>query len=181
MTLRNTKESYGAVARMLHWLIALAIFTMIAVGLTMSDMPRGPEKNELLRLHASGGLTVLFLMTLRLLWRLVNPVPAPPEGTPRWQALAATFAHWGLYLLVYAQVATGVMTLFTVAWNIPFFGLFEIPTPYAERDMDAHHLWEERHIFFFWTIVAVLSVHAAAALYHHFLKKDNALRRMTLG
>lgn len=179
--LRNTQSRYGLVAKTLHWAAALLIVALAVIGLVMADMPRSPEKNEIVRLHASLGLLLAILMTARLVWRFLSPPPPPPEGTPRWQARLAGLAHWGLYLLVYAQVATGVMSLFTVAWNIPFFGLFEVPTPYAERDMEAHRLWEGRHTLLVWSLAALVALHVAAALHHHFLRRDETLKRMTAG
>lgn len=179
--LRNTQSRYGLVAKMLHWSAALLIVALAVIGLLMADMPRSPEKNEIVRLHASLGLLLAVLMTARLAWRFLSPPPRPPEGTPRWQARLAGLAHWGLYLLIYAQVATGAMSLFTVAWNLPVFGLFEIPTPYAQRDMEAHHLWEGRHALLFRSLAALVALHVAAALYHHFIRRNDVLKRITLG
>lgn len=179
--LKNTSSRYGLVAKTLHWSAALLIVAVAVIGLIMADMPRSPEKNDIVRLHASLGMLLAMLMTARLAWRFLSLSPSPSGGTPRWRARLAGLAHWGLYLLVYAQVATGAMSLFTVAWNIPFFGFFEVPTPYAERDMEAHHLWEGRHTLLFWSLAALVALHAGAALHHHFFRRDETLKRMTLG
>ena len=93
---------------------------------------------------------------------------------------AASVVHWGLYFFVFLQIIAGAMTVATGGRPLPFFGLFTVPLPVAE-DSDSHHFWEEVHEFF-WVIIAVLIVaHVVAALYDHFVLKNDVLRRMTHG
>lgn len=180
MALKNTTLEYGSVAKALHWLVAISLFALIYFGLQQSEMERGPERSEIRFLHASAALAVFLLMTIRLAWRLVNEVPAHPDGSPGWQNAAAHIVHWGLYVTVFVQLAAGAMTVGTGGKPLPFFGLFSIPLPVAKSE-EAHHFWEEVHESA-WKIVAVLIVvHVLAALYHHFVARDDVLRRMTSG
>lgn len=180
MALRNSSEQFGAVAKWLHWLVFFWIVGMIALGLTFAEMPDGDDKLQLMMLHASFGLTLLGLMALRLIWRWVNPVPSDLPSIPAWRTFIAHWVHRGLYLLIFCQMAAGMLAIATRARPIPFFGLFEINLGLADND-DAHHLFEEIHEYGWIIISALVLLHALAALHHHFVLKNQTLRRMTRG
>ena len=180
MGLRNTRTEFGALAKSLHWLVAVGLFTLLYLGLEQSGMERGPEKTEIRFIHASIAMGVFFLMTIRIAWRFMNEVPAHPDGMAAWQRISASVVHWGLYAFVFLQLVSGGMTVATGGNSLPFFGLFSIPLPVAE-DRDNHKFWEEIHEFA-WKIVAVLIViHVLGAVYNHFIAKNDVLRRMTVG
>lgn len=180
MALRNTATEYGSLAKWLHWLVAIGIVCLIFLGLQQSDMDSGAARDEVRALHGSIAVLVLLLMTVRLIWRLVNEVPAHPDGMPAWQRGIAALVHWGLYAAVFAQVAAGMMVVATGGKPVPFFGLFAIPLPVAEEH-DAHEMWEEVHEVMWWAIAALVVVHVLGALYNHFVLKNDVLRRMTHG
>lgn len=180
MPLKNTRAEYGSVAKLLHWVIAIGIFALIWIGLQQSDMESGPERQAVRDLHGSIALIVFVLMTIRLVWRWLNETPAHPEGQPAWQSLSASLVHWGLYAAIFVQLIAGMLIVATGGRALAFFGLFSIPLPVAE-DRDAHEFWEEVHEVV-WVVLAVLvAVHILAALYHHFVVRDDVLRRMTHG
>ncbi len=178
--MNNTMVEYNSAAKWLHWLVAIVIFLMIWLGLQQAGMEKGPDKSELRALHASIGLVALTLMTLRIVWRFLNGVPAYPDGMPGWQRATSTLVHWGIYLAVFVQLLSGPMTVATGGSSLPFFGLFSVPLPIAENS-DVHHFWEEVHEFTWAIIAALLIVHVLGALYNHFVLKNDVLRRMTIG
>jgi len=180
MGLRNTDAEFGSLAKWLHWLVAIGIALLLFLGLLQAGMERGPEKTELRALHASIALIVLVLMTLRLLWRLANRVPAHPQGIPGWQKAMATIVHWAIYAAVFVQLVSGPMTIATNGSPVSFFGLFGITLP-VEKNEDSHHIWEEIHEFSWKIIVGLLIVHVVGALYNHFVLRNDVLRRMTVG
>lgn len=180
MALRNTATEWGWLARALHWLIAIGIFWLIWLGLSQADMPRGDERLAIRATHASWALLVFTLMTIRLVWRLLNPTPAHPDGMPGWQRTTATLVHWAIYVAVFLQLAAGAMTTATGDRPLPFFGLFSIPLPVAASD-EAHEFWEEIHEFTWKPLAALIVLHFLAALYNHFVRKNDVLRRMTVG
>jgi cytochrome b561 len=162
----------------LHWVIALLLVGMVAAGLIFTEMESGDARTQIAVTHKSIGLLVLLLMTARLLWKLANPTPAHPPGTPGWQKTTATLTHWALYAAVYFQLIAGILV--SGQRPIAFFGLFEFG-PLLAKNEAQHELFEELHETG-WIIIAVLTgVHVLAALYHHFVKKDDVLRRMTTG
>lgn len=180
MTLRNTQYEYGSLAKWLHWLVAIGIFVLIYLGLQQSDMESGPDRNAIRALHGSIALLVLALMTVRVVWRFMNDVPAHPDGVPGWQRVVASLVHLGIYVAVFAQIFAGALIVGTGGKALPFFGLFSIPLPIAENH-DMHEFWEEVHEFNWKILAALLVVHVLAALYNHFVAKNDVLRRMTAG
>lgn len=176
MVLKNTSDSYGWPAKLLHWAMALILISMIAFGLFISDLPRGEEKSALIRLHASTGLLAMMLLLVRFSWKLGNASPSALSNVS-WQVNLATLVHWSFYGVVSFQVVSGSMSLLTVGWGLPFYGLFSIPTPYA-RDMDLHHFWEELHVAGWYAFAALFVLHIAAVLYHQFIGKKKVLKRM---
>ncbi|HSN52974.1 MAG TPA: cytochrome b [Woeseiaceae bacterium] len=180
MALANTRFEYGAVAKWLHWLVALGILALVILGLLQSDMDSGPQRSAIRELHGSIALLVLVLMILRLGWRWSNVTPAHPHGVPGWQRASAALVHAAIYLAVFVQLVSGAMAVATGGKPLAFFGLFSIPLPVAE-DHDRHELWEEVHEAGWMAIAALVAVHVLAALYHHFILKNDVLRRMTVG
>lgn len=180
MGLRNTTVEWGTLSKALHWLIAIGLFALIYFGLLQADMESGPERSEIRFLHASSALAIFVLMSLRVIWRFMNDVPAHPDETTAPQKLVSELVHWGLYIGVFVQLASGAMTVATGGKPLPFFGIFSVPLPVAENH-DAHEFWEEVHEVA-WVVVAVLiAVHVLGALYNHFVLKNDVLRRMTHG
>jgi len=178
VVLRNTTDSYGSVAKLLHWITALMLVALVIAGLIVAEMERGPDKEQLEGLHISVGLLLLVLITLRLVWKFRSPSPADPADMPGWQKIAEHLTHWGLYAAIYFQILIGILG--EGQRPIAFFGLFEFG-PLLERNPARHDFLEEVHASA-WIVIAVLAgVHVLAALYHHFIRKDDVLRRMTTG
>ena len=179
MALRNTNTEFGLLAKALHWLIAIGIFWLLYLGLQQSGMESSPERSALRATHASWALLVLTLMTVRVVWKFMNETPAHPHGTPAWQRFGATAVHWAIYVAVFLQLTAGSITVATNGNGLPFFS-WRIPLPIAE-DHDAHEFWEEIHTFTWKPLAALLVLHFLAALYNHFIVKNDILRRMTVG
>ena len=180
MGLRNTTTEWGSLAKALHWIIAIGLFAIIYLGLEQAGMERGDEKSRLRFIHASIATGMLILMTLRIVWRFMNDVPAHPEGNSKLQSIISDIVHWGLYLTVFGQLIAGAFISGTGGRGLPFFGVFSIPLPIAEND-EAHEYWEEVHEFLWQPIVALIVLHILGALYNHFIAKNDVLRRMTHG
>jgi cytochrome b561 len=178
--LRNTTTEWGSLAKSLHWLIAIGIFVLLYLGLEQADMQRGDERSRIRFIHASIATGVLFLMTLRIIWRFMNDVPAHPEGSPKIQRLISDIVHWGLYLAVFGQLLAGALMSGTGGRGLPFFGLFTIPLPIAKSE-EGHEFWEEVHEFMWKPIAALIVLHILGALYNHFIARNDVLRRMTHG
>ena len=180
MGLKNTNIEYGSLAKALHWLVAIGLCALIFLGLEQAGMESGDERSRILLIHKSIATITLMLMTIRIVWRFMNDVPAYPDEMPQWQRVSSSIVHWGLYITVFAQLFAGAMVSGTGGRGLPVFGFFSIPLPVAE-DHDAHEWWEEVHEFVWIPIAALLIVHILAALYNHFIVKNDTVRRMTVG
>lgn len=181
MTLKNTVDRWGAVSQGLHWLIVLLILVMGTVGLVMVELPKSPKYFWVYDLHKSTGITVLALVALRLGWRLVAGAPRPVVGTPGWQAAVASVTHWALYALLFAVPLSGwlydsMSGLRPMRW----YGLFGVPKLSAPNPA-LRETMKEAHELLFWALIALVLVHAGAALYHHLFMRDATLQRMLPG
>jgi len=165
------------VARFFHWTIALFVIGLLVGGLTMTDMKVSPDKFKLYALHKSFGITVLGLMLLRFAWRGVDPRPQDVPGMAPVVAFAAHAVHRLLYVALIAMPISG--WVYNSASNFPlqWFGLINLPA-IVSADKDLKHLAHEVHEFLAWTIIALLLAHVAGALKHHFIDRDDTLRRM---
>jgi cytochrome b561 len=168
---------YGAVAIALHWIIALSILGLMGVGVWMTDLKPSPRTFEIYALHKSAGLLVLALAAFRLIWRVTHRPPALPASTPRWQAWAAGATHAALYALMLALPITGWLQHSAAGYPLRWFGLFKVPALIG-RDREALAFWQQWHEWLAWALAALILLHVAAALKHHFLDRDGLLGRM---
>lgn len=173
-------DRWNALTIGFHWLTLVLIVAVVAIGLYMGDMPNSMAKLKTYALHKSLGLTVLGLTVLRLAWRLLVQAPAPLADIPAWQRRAASLGHAGLYLLLLLVPVTG--WLYNSAANFPlqWFGLINLPALVA-ADPDLKALAHEAHELAFMTLMALLAIHAGAALWHHLGRRDATLERMLPG
>ncbi len=177
MPIRNTIDRWGSVSITLHWLTALLVLGLVAVGFVMGELPNTPMKRDVYALHKSLGLTVLGLTALRLGWRLLQPTPALPDGLPAWQQWAAKLGHFGLYALLLLIPASGWVYNWASNFSTPFFGwtlLDKAGSVDSALKANAHLV----HEWGVYALLALLVAHAGAAFWHHYQLKDRVLSRM---
>lgn len=177
MDLKNRSDRWGGISQLLHWAIVLLLAWIAWLGLTMVDLPNTPAKISTYALHKSLGLTLLALVTLRLVWRLYAGAPAPVAGTPGWQARIASLTHVGLYVLLFAMPLSGWLFNSASGYPLQWFKRFNLPA-LAGRDPGLAELAGNLHEAGFWLLATLVMLHAGAALYHHFVQRDDTLRRM---
>jgi cytochrome b561 len=178
--LKNSEVAWGWLARNLHWLMAVLILGQMGLGKYAHELDLSPEKLNLMMWHKSIGITLLFLAIARLTWALLNPRPAPPEGIARWQQRAAGLSHTALYGLMLAIPISG--WLFNSAKNVPFSLYRVVPWPsLIGADDELAEVFGEWHEGLVLTLLILLGVHVSAALWHHFVRRDEVLLRMLTG
>ena len=171
----------GRLARGFHWVLGITIIGMIAYGWWMNHFPERPDRFFYRSIHADIGYLVLLLMVLRLIWRAVNPAPALSADTPRWQRIAAQISHWALYAVTILVAMLGWAHSGARTPNYSdWFGLFHVPQ-ITSPDKAAANAYEERHIFFAYVLLALIVIHFAAAIWHHFVQRDRVTARMING
>lgn len=175
--IRNSPQAWGRISIALHWLTAALILGLAVVGLIMTELPTSPLKLQVYALHKSFGLTVLALTALRLLWRLLAGSPHALPGA-RLQLLAAKAVHVMLYALLFAMPLSGWLYNSASGFPLRWFGM-PLPRLFTGYNPALKQLAHELHETGFYLLAALLVVHAGAALFHHYIKKDHTLNRMT--
>jgi cytochrome b561 len=174
-------QGYSPAARAFHWLTAALVLTSIPIGITMANADLGSAvEDPLYHLHRSIGALVLMITVVRLVYRLLHPAPPLPADTPPIQRIAARATHWALYVLLIVQPIMGWIA--TSAYRAPvlFFWLFELP-PIWKEDRPFSEAMFTVHRSIGIVVAALICIHIAAALYHHFILKDYVLKRMVSG
>ncbi len=182
MQLANPGDRYGAVPQLLHWMTVILVVLAWVLGTFDDELPKGAARATGLFIHISAGHLILIALIMRLAWRVAVPPPAPePNEFGRWLGTfadpAARLAHYTLYALLIAVPITGIIVQFAKGNAVPLFGISEIPSPWT-RDRAFAHSMEEIHEIAAHALVIVAIFHAAAALVHHFVFRDNTLIRM---
>ena len=174
----NSGERWGSVSVGLHWTIAgLILLVQLPSGVVMGELGRGPLQNALYFTHKNVGIIVLLLAVVRLAWRLRNPGPALPRDLPGWQAAAARLTHFLLYALIFVMPVSGYLYTAAGGFPVPLLGIVELGglaprnKPLADA-MGAVHYWSQ------WLLYLAAAAHVGGALQHHFVRRDDVLRRM---
>lgn len=172
----NAAARYTRTAIALHWLLALAIFGNFALGIYMHELPFSLTRLKLYNWHKWAGVLILALSAARLLWRLTHRPPEPPAG-PAWQTKAAHAAHWALYALFFAVPLSGWAYSSMAGFPIVLFGVLPLPD-FVAADRAASEAFKPVHAALAMALAAVVLLHVAAALKHHFIDRDGLLDRM---
>jgi cytochrome b561 len=175
-----TRYRHTRTARTLHWLAALLIFTGFGLGLYMSDLELSPDKLRYYAWHKWLGITVFLLTAARLAWRTANPAPALPAAMPAWQVRAAGAAHGLLYVLMLAIPLSGWVYSSATGVSVTYLNLVDLPN-LVPKDRELAKTLLLVHQTLNYLLAAVVTVHVAAALKHHFVDRDDILDRMLPG
>lgn len=176
----STGHSWGAIAKILHWAMAVLILAQFALGWLAVGWRLSPTKLDLFVWHKSIGLLLLALAVVRLGWRLLDRAPPWPAGMLRWERAAARGTHLLLYALMIAMPVSG--WVINSAARIPFRAFWLLPVPnIAPADKALEELAKQVHFALFLGLAVALAVHVAAALRHHVVYRDDVLVRMLPG
>jgi cytochrome b561 len=177
MICNNTAKRYSALSIGLHWLMLLLFIAVYATINLRELYPKGSDPCDALKVwHFMLGLSVFALLSLRLYARLSAPAPQITPQLVAWQLMVAKAMHIALYALMLVMPVLGWLVLSAAGKPIPFFGL-ELPALLAKNKAFASTL-KEIHVFIGTTGYYLIALHALAALYHHYIKRDNTLKRM---
>lgn len=170
-------KAYNRTARIIHWVSAVVIIGMFAVGWWMVDLTYySPWYKTAPFWHKSVGILLAVLTIIRLVWKLLSSAPAI-EGKPL-EKLAAKSVHHLMYLLLFVLFISGYLISTEDGRGISVFDWFEVPGLGKLFEQQAD-LAGVVHFYVAVTLIAFAALHALAALKHHFIDKDDTLRKMT--
>ena len=168
---------YTSTAKGLHWLMAILLIGLLALGFYMHDLPLSPEKLQLYAWHKWAGVSAFLLVLARLAWRVTHIPPALPASMPKLMQLAAHAGHLALYGLMLAIPLSGWLMSSAKGFQTVWFGIFPIPD-LLEKNKELGDLLQTVHMSLNLIFVATLLGHVVAALKHHLIDKDDILTRM---
>jgi cytochrome b561 len=177
MSIQNTAEKFGSLTKILHWTIATLFFAQFFLIYRRDQMPDdAPEKLQYILLHKSFGVCILILALCMILWRQVGTRPILPLNMSTLEVFAAKLVHFLLYLFMLVMPLSGFLMSSYAGYGVKLFG-YPLPNPVSKNE-DYAHFFGDVHETSAYIIAALVIGHTLAALYHHFVRKDNILKRM---
>ncbi len=178
MLWKNTSNQFGHLSVLLHWLVALVVYGMFALGLWMVTLGyydtwyhKAPE------IHKSIGIVLLIVMVVRAIWRFVSPPPKPLASYSRLIRVSAVLMHILLYILLFSILISGYLISTADGQSIAVFDWFTVPATLTGQGEQADTAGMI-HLYLAWAVVILSLLHAVAALKHHFIDRDATLKRM---
>jgi cytochrome b561 len=173
---RNTLQGWGLISILIHWLSALAVFALFALGWWMTGLTYYDAWYNLAPWwHRSAGMLLLAITLLRVLWRLFQPTPQD-RGMP-WEMIAAHVGHWLIYALLFVVLISGYLISTAEGSGISVFGWFSVPALVSDLP-DQATLAGEVHWYSAWALLILSLGHVLAAYKHHLFDRNDVLRRM---
>jgi len=171
-------NAYSSTQKALHWLLFVLVLGLYGLTYAEGLFQRGdPNRALVWWLHISFGLLLAALVVWRVALRLTKGAPELPDSMTGIERTLAKFGHFALYALLIAIPVLGILLTWFRGDALSFFGLITIPAPFAP-DRDTAGTIQELHNLCATGILILAGVHALAALWHHFIRKDNVLERM---
>lgn len=178
MGVRNTESDWGIVTIVVHWLVAVTVFSLFGLGLYMVELDYYDSMYKTAPdIHKSVGILLFLVILFRLIWRLLNTTPQPLENHKRWEVMLAHWVHMALYGLLIVLMVSGYLISTADGRAISVFNWFDVPSLIS--GIDNLEDWAgEVHEILAYLLMSFAAVHALGALKHHFIDKDRTLLRM---
>ena len=179
MDINNRQGSrYTTTAIVFHWIIAVLAFTMIGLGLYMTEIPKGtPNRAFYFNLHKSIGVTTAILVIARLWWRAKNPPPMLPPTMQAWEIQASRISHALLYMCLIVMPLSGFAATQFTKYGVNYFNLFKIP-PMGSENKVVYDLLQGIHGVTAALLIALIVIHVLAAFKHLLVDRDKVFQRM---
>ena len=175
---KNSQSHYGIVSIVLHWLVAITVFGLFAVGFWMVDLSYYSQWYRTApHWHKSVGILLALVMLLRLLWRFISPAPQPLVSHKSWERRSAALVQLALYCGIFLLILSGYLISTEDGRGIAVFGLFSVPSMgrlFANQADIAGLI----HEYTAYVLISFAVLHGLAAVKHHFIDKDHTLKRM---
>jgi cytochrome b561 len=169
-------QRFTPLQRLLHWLMALMILSMLFIGVGMVSTVM-PKYLTLVKIHKPLGIAILLFALIRLGVRLRCGTPSLPADLPEPMRLAAVLSHYALYVLMIAMPLIGWAMLSAAAYPVVLFGGVQLP-PILPQSAALHALLWGAHFYLAFAFFAVILLHIAGALFHAFIRRDGVFQAM---
>lgn len=170
--------TYGLTAKIFHWLIVLLLTAQYTVGSIMPHIGRKTLDQGWVHWHLLVGTAILLVIVLRILWRVFHPV-ALADGLTGWERLLSRITHLMLYALVLGMTVLGWAAANFRGWTVTVFDLVPLPALAPKGTHWAHEAGDIHNILVY-VLLAFITLHVAAALYHYYVKRDQVVQRMLM-
>ncbi len=170
-------RAYSPIAKGLHWLIVLLVIIQFLIAVSMPEIGPDVVPGTLINLHFSFGLLIVAVMGIRFIYRLSHPVLLEASVAPPWERWTACATHRIFYFILLLGPFLGWASASAHKLDVSIFGIFPLPAIAAPRARWALTAGDI-HAYLMWGLLALVALHAAAALHHHFSRHDGVLRRM---
>jgi cytochrome b561 len=178
MLWKNNSQRFGAISQIIHWLSVLLVGLAWITGLIGDDLPRGDVRELGETVHVSAGEFIGGLLLIRLVWLIISRSPKDiPLPIGRLGTYAGKLAHMTLYGLLFGVVATGIILQFARGDSLSILGFYEIASPWMKDKPFAHSI-KGIHELLAHSLIILATIHACAALIHHYVFRDETLRRI---
>lgn len=179
--MKDTEQKFSKTTIILHWLVALAMISLIAVGTYMEQT----ETYALYPIHKSFGILIIIAVLLRVVWRMLNGWPKPVGEVKKVEQLAAKVVHWVLIIGTVLFPISGMMMSGAGGRGLYVFGVEllakntdPVTGKVAPLNETLAGLGYEMHGILMWVMIAAIALHIIGAYKHHLVYKDNTLKRM---
>ena len=175
MHLNNTLTEYGFFSKVLHWLSAILLFIQIPLGFYLVDLDFGEERLTFENIHIILGLTIFYLVIIRLLKNIINPTPKLDTSIFKGQKFLAKMNHVLLYVTILSITISGILKkLFNGEILIIFFKKIKI-----EDNFELSEIFYDVHVFSNYLMISLIALHMLAVIIHKFFFNDNLLKKIT--
>ncbi len=175
--MRDTHEQFSSLTVSLHWLIGIGVIIMLAFGVYIEDLPRSPEKGQLIGIHKSLGMLIFLLALIRIFWRYINKFPIPLSEIQGWQKTLANLAHWVLIIGTVLMPVSGVIMSIGGGHPVGIFGL-ELIAGTGEEKKILGKIGHIMHGLGGKLFILFVILHFVGAVKHQLIDKDGTMQRM---
>ena len=174
MHVKNTLTEYGLISKLLHWISAILLLVQIPLGFYLVDLNFGPERINIESIHVIVGLSIFYLVILRLLTKIINPTPKLNPSIFKGQKFLAKLNHILLYVTILSITISGILKkLFNGETLVIFFREFRI-----QDNFELAEVFYDIHVFSNYFIIALITAHIVAVVVHKFLFNDNLIKKI---
>ena len=174
MHVTNTLTEYGIISKALHWLSAIILFIQIPLGFYLVDLDFGPERLSIENIHIIIGLSVFYLVILRLINKIINPTPKLEPSVFKGQRFLAKLNHVLLYVTILSVTISGILKkLFNGETLIILFKKIKL-----KDNFELSELFYDIHVFSNYLIIILIAIHILAVIIHKYFFNDNLLKKI---